>query len=452
MKLLSKVVWSEGMYLGPHHFQAQNRYFEDSVHFAIASLWDIGYGFISLQMDDQAIRNGAVAILNARGIFSDGLPFEMPACDQLPNARHVSEHFPLSSDAVTVYLAIPSLTDDGPNCDLQTNAASPTSRFIGALKTLPDENTGRDDKPIHLGRKNIQLLIEGEAIEDLLTLPVARVIRAAGGSFTFDPSFIPPCTKLHASERLVTIARSLVGILEEKSSAISERQQQSQGRFRAGMSSTEVSEFWFLHAINSSLSGLRHFLLSKHGHPEELYLEMLRLGGALCTFGLQSHPRSLPLYNHNDLGTCFDALEDHIRRHLEIVVPTQAISIPLSPTANYFYKGEVKDSRCVDRSRWIFGIHSPIGEADLIMKAPQLVKICSAKFVPELVRRALPGLELSHLPVAPTAISPRYDTQYFAVSKAGPCWDHIVQSREIGIYVPGEFHEPEIQLTVILDK
>ena len=29
MKHLSRLVWSEGMYLGPHHFQAQSRYFED---------------------------------------------------------------------------------------------------------------------------------------------------------------------------------------------------------------------------------------------------------------------------------------------------------------------------------------------------------------------------------------------------------------------------------------
>ena len=29
MKQLSKVVWSEGMHLGPHHFQVQSRFFEE---------------------------------------------------------------------------------------------------------------------------------------------------------------------------------------------------------------------------------------------------------------------------------------------------------------------------------------------------------------------------------------------------------------------------------------
>ena len=49
MKLLSKIVWSEGMYLAPHHFQAQTRYFEDSIHFAVSNLWPHSYGFADIQ-------------------------------------------------------------------------------------------------------------------------------------------------------------------------------------------------------------------------------------------------------------------------------------------------------------------------------------------------------------------------------------------------------------------
>ena len=45
MKTLTKPVWSEGMYLGPHHFQAQNRYFEDALNFVTESLWRDAHGF-----------------------------------------------------------------------------------------------------------------------------------------------------------------------------------------------------------------------------------------------------------------------------------------------------------------------------------------------------------------------------------------------------------------------
>jgi type VI secretion system protein ImpJ len=83
---------------------------------------------------------------------------------------------------------------------------------------------------------------------------------------------------------------------------------------------------------------------------------------------------------------------------------------------------------------------------------PRLVKICSKEFVPKLVARALPGLTLRHLPVPPPAISPRVDMQYFAMDKAGACWDHMVATRRLGVYVPGELPEPYIQLLVVLES
>ena len=88
----------------------------------------------------------------------------------------------------------------------------------------------------------------------------------------------------------------------------------------------------------------------------------------------------------------------------------------------------------------------------MIQGTPRLAKICSSQFVPELVKRALPGCALTHLPVPPAAISARVETQYFGVTKAGPCWDHIVQSKRVGIYVPGELPAPELELMVVLES
>jgi type VI secretion system protein ImpJ len=451
MKLLSKIVWAEGMYLAPHHFQAQNRYFEDSVHFATASLWNNGYGFSACQIDADALRNGTVTLVNACGIFADGLPFDIPECDSPPESRNIADLFPPTADHLTINLAIPRWLPDGQNCKLESGP-DPETRYSGVVEMLHDENTGRDEKPVQLGHKNIRLVLESEANDDLLTLPLARIRRDGAGHFVFDPAFVPPNIRLSASERLTEMLQRLVEILEEKSSVVSQDQQQAAGKFQAGMSARHVAQFWFLHAINSSLSPLRHLLLSKHGHPEELFREMSRLAGALCTFGLDTHPRSLPAYNHRDPGAGFDLLDEHIRRHLEIVVPSQAILIPLKGVDRYFYEGEIKDQRCFGSSRWILGVHSPIGEAELISRVPQLVKVCSAKFVPELVKRALPGLTLKHLEVPPTAISAKVESQYFTISRSGPCWEHIMQSRNVGVYVPGEVPSPQMELVVILES
>jgi type VI secretion system protein ImpJ len=80
------------------------------------------------------------------------------------------------------------------------------------------------------------------------------------------------------------------------------------------------------------------------------------------------------------------------------------------------------------------------------------VKICSARFVLELIKRALPGLPLNHLAVAPAQIAAKVESQYFALSRGGPCWDHLIQTRQVGIYVPGEIPAPELNLIVLLDE
>jgi type VI secretion system protein ImpJ len=98
------------------------------------------------------------------------------------------------------------------------------------------------------------------------------------------------------------------------------------------------------------------------------------------------------------------------------------------------------------------GIQSKIGEAELIAKTPQFLKLCSAKFVPDLVKRAMAGLALTHVQVPPSAIATKVDSQYFTVNRSGPCWEHIMQTRKVGAYVPGEIPSPMLELVVILDN
>ena len=114
MKYLSRVVWSEGMYLAPHHFQVQSRYFEDSIRFIASSLWYQSYGLIGGQLDAQALVNGTVSVLHARGIFPDGLAFHMPESDPLPKTRNIADLFPVARDKVTVMLAVPPRRPEGP--------------------------------------------------------------------------------------------------------------------------------------------------------------------------------------------------------------------------------------------------------------------------------------------------------------------------------------------------
>ena len=346
MKQLSRVVWSEGMHLAPHHFQAQARYFEDAVHFSTSALWFAGYGLTGCELDQEALTNGTVSIVHARGILPDGLAFNMPESDPLPAARNITEDFPPVSDRLMIHLGIPAYIPDAVNCILPGDETATISRYSAEERQLHDENTGRDEKSVQVGRKNIGLYLDAEITPNLVTLPLARIMRDGAGHFIFDKDFIPPCLRITASERLMLIIRRLIEIMEEKSRLLARTGAQG-GEMAAGFSQREIAGFWFLHCVNSSLAMLRNLCYSKQGHPEEVFVELSRLAGALCTFGMDSHPAKLPLYNHNRLDDCFGALDEHIRFHLETVLPTNCVTIPLEPVANYFHAGEITDQRCL---------------------------------------------------------------------------------------------------------
>jgi len=450
MKLLSRVVWSDGMYLGPHHFQVQSRYFEDSIQFATSALWFASYGLAGVELDSEALYNGTVSLLHARGLFPDGLAFNMPESDALAAPRVITDLFPPTADGLTMLLAISRRKPNGSNCSLPDNPADDgraDARYVAEPQVIHDENTGYDERTVRLGRKNIRIVAETEPVGDFLTLPLGRVLRDGSGHFVYDSRFVPPVLQIGASPRLLLLLQRLIEILDAKSLAIG-----AAGRGNADFSTREIANFWLLHAINSALAPLRHLQASKQHHPEQLFLELSRLAGSLCTFALESQPRDLPLYDHQNPSECFEELDRHIRAHLETIVPTNCISIPLTSTGEYFHDGDVADTRALGPARWILALRADTGEAEIMTRAPQLVKVCSPPFVRELVKRAMPGLALSHLPVPPPAVSARADTQYFGLSRSGPCWDHITKTRRVGVYVPGEFPNPKVEILVVVEN
>jgi type VI secretion system protein ImpJ len=323
-------------------------------------------------------------------------------------------------------------------------------RFTAEERPLFDESTGQDQRPVFLARKNLRLVLDTEPLDGLEVIPIARIVRDGSG-FAVDPQFVPPCLNISASSRLMLICHQLMEILTEKSRVLASSNT-GMGDLAGGIAVRQVANFWFGHAVNTALASLRHLGLTKHGHPEELFRILSTLAGALCTFGLDSQPVQLPLYDHLNLTEIFDLLDRHIKDHLEMLQPTNCVAIPLQAAAKYMYEGDIKDDRCLSRARWILAIRSPLGEASLISATPRLVKICSARFVPELVRRALPGMVLTHLPVPPAALSPRVDFQYFGINREGPCWDDISKIKRVGVYVPGDLPDPEVELFALLES
>ena len=440
------------MHLAQHHFQLQSAYFEQIAGAAMSDLFAAPYGMLGCELDESALLNDSVVIASAWGIMPDGTPFSFPD-EPAPEPLALSEAFSPTRSWHLVLLALPAAQPGRANCDLSggNGSATPSLRFSVSERPMPDEITGGDVRPVQLARKNFRLLLDADVPDGLVTMPIARVQRDGSGHFAIDHRWVGPCLRLSGSRRLQDLVGRMVQMLEERAGAMVAERTASAGA--AEYAPREVVSFWFLHTLNTALPELRHFQRTGLAHPEQLYLSLSQLAGALCTFSLTSTPRDLPAYDHEAPEESFAALERHIREHLDVMLPADAITLGIRPTEPSFYAAAITDARCLDpRAHWYLGIRSSAPAADVIARAPRLIKVCSSKFIARLVKEAYPGLAIEHLPSPPPDISPRLGTHYFTVRPLEPCWKSIVDTREVGVYVPAALPDAELELKVVLDR
>jgi type VI secretion system protein ImpJ len=455
MKQLSHIVWNEGMHLAQHHFQAQSRFFEDTVQFALSSLFFKPYGLIACELDADALLNDTVSLVHARGIMPDGLLFDIPSSDPALPTLPIRDRFLPTSDSHLVLLAIPAYRADQANFATNGAASAPASsplRYSAESAVVRDDMTGRDERSLTVGRKNFRLLLDVDVTDTsesgLIALPIARVRRDGAGHFVYDPDYIAPSLHIGASPRLMSLLHRLVEVLDAKAESITHGRRGSSDEF----AQKEVASFWLLHAINAAVPTLRHHLQARRVHPERLYVDLARLAGSLCTFSLDTHPRALPAYDHDHPEGCFDSLDRHVRAHLDLAAPSSDSAIPLTQSGPNLYTALVRDARSFGPARWILGVRSSLPANELAARVPPLIKVRSSKFVLELVRRAYPGLKLDHLPYPPASIQPRRDTQYFAIERAGPCWETIVSTQEVGVHVPDSIPNVSLELAIVAEQ
>ena len=444
-KQLESVVWTKGTFLSPQHLQHQERFLEDLSQFQVESFTFRPWGFRTLEISHAALAAGSFVITHASGIFADGLAFDFPNSDPPPDAKLLVDCFAQDRDTVELYLAVPQLHERGMNLATRDGG----SRYRAEVELFHDENTGLSERPVQVARKNLRLLAEGDPQEGYVTLRVARIRRMETGVFRMEPRFAPPLVDFYASEYLTSIARRLVEILSARSTAIAGMRRQK-NQSLADFTSADIANFWLLYTANTALPIIRHLFETRRGHPEQLFASMLMLAGALTTFSHDTHPRDLPVYEHDNLGECFTALDERLRALLDTVIPANFVALPLTPLQTAIYGTSIDDDKYLVNTKMYLAIRADAPHAEIIERTPQLVKVSSANQVEHLVRRALPGVPLTYVASPPNAIPIKVNYHYFSLSQGGGAWEAIVRGRNIAAYIPAGLPGPQMELIILL--
>lgn len=439
----NRIIWSEGMFLQPQHFQQHDRYLERIIEHRAAASASYGWGFLSLELDANALALGKVQIAAARGVLPDGTAFHFPDEDASPDPLEIG---PEVKDELIV-LALPVRRPGSVESTPATGDPDALARFAVVDSEVADSNsTSESSALVELGSLRLRLFRARDVTDAYCTLGVARVIeRRADNQVVLDNTYIPPTLHVGAQQVLARYVRDLHGLLHQRGDALGARLSQPG---RGGVA--EIADFLMLQTINRYEPLFAHLGIASLLHPERLYSLCLAVAGDFATFSAGSRrPATFPDYQHDDLRACFTPLIADIRRALSMVLEQSAIAIDLQDRKYGVRVATIADLELLKSASFVFAVNAQLPAEALRTRFPAQVKIGPAERIRDLVNLQLPGIPLHSLPVAPRQIPYHAGFNYFEMERGGELWKQLERSGGLAMHIAGEFPGLEIEFWAI---
>jgi type VI secretion system protein ImpJ len=403
-----------------------------------------------LNVDEDRLDNGELALLECTCILPDGLVIDMPDSDPLPDARNLQEVFPEDETRLRAFLAVPDERQDGRNVQLRNATQQRETRFIADSIHVHDENSGENERPVEVAETNVQLRFRNEAQEGYSTLPIVEIERTTGG-FSMSTHFLPPCLHLNASDRLTELTRQTLELLVSKSDELTERRQDAFSQRE--LSPSDVMALNLLGTVNSYIPQFKQYRSHGQHHPRELFRALASLAGELSTYvkDAQVHPRDLPTYKHEAPGEGFQQLERILRRMIGAATPSSGYErIALQREQENQYVASVSQDILSDAGLFLIARSEQHSEEKLTNGLPNMLRVASPNTIDSVLQSYTQALSVETTRRLPTGIPVDDEATYFKLEKRGPFWESILEEEGIAIFLPSDFSDVEIELMAAL--
>lgn len=432
-----RVIWSQGMFLRPHHFQQQERHLSYELHARVTAAHRFAWGFGELLLDESALAMGQLGLQRAHGVLPDGSPFALGDHDPLPAALEIPHDLRDEWICLAVPLARTGTTEVDWN---DGSAGSAAARWAVQDSSLRDATQASDDpEDVQTGRLRLRLVRSRDVGDGMAALAVARVRERRGQQVLLDDKYIAPQYRLDASRQLSQTVVLLHGLIRQQAQSIAS----SMGQVTHGVS--EMSEFLKLIALNRAEPVWRQLAATPEAHPIDLHSAALALLGELATFEEPERvPPEYPVYRHDDLQSSFAPLVVDLRRLLSAVPLRRAIQIELLERGRGVYTALIAETSLLDSAAFVLAVNAQVPGEQLRQRVPSHCKLGPSDKLKDIVQLALPGIPLRVLPAAPRQLPFHAGFQYFELDREGDLWHQLKPKGALAMHVAGEF--PGLQL------
>ncbi len=442
MSLDSKVIWSEGMFLNPHHFQQQERYIERYIDGKCTAYGAYGWGIHHIEIDQELLKLGKISLINAKGVFPDGTPFSFPDQNDLPPVFEVPEN---THDKI-VYLAIP-VKRPGAIDVLPEKETQGLARYYSSKQSVRDTSIeGGDNTEIDIGKLRMRLLLESDDMSGYAGIGILRISEAREDkNILLDEEYIPTCFDCHASAKLSGFLSELAGLLHHRGESIAGRLADTQ---RGG--TAEIADYMLLQLVNRLEPLTLHLSQMQGLHPVELYSEVVQMVGELSTFvTTNKRPPVFPPFMHDNLQTTFVPIINALRQCLSMVYEQTASALTLVEKKFGIRVAQISDRTLIDSAMFVLAVRANIPENKIQTLFPAQVKVGPVDRIRQLVNAAMPGIPLKVLPVAPRQIPYHSGYTYFEFERNNNYWKELRHSGGIALHIGGDFPGLELELWTI---
>jgi type VI secretion system protein ImpJ len=437
----NKVVWTQGLFLQPHHFQQEARHFEQLVDARVRGTGPHSWGFTELVLDDGQLTLGRIALRSAAGVLPDGTPFAMPQWEAVPPPFEV----PADLKGETIYLAVPVARSGVTEVDFGSGGDE-MLRYRVATEELRDHsNAGDDPEPVQTAQLALRLIRARDLTDGFAALGVVRVIeRRSDNQVVLERNYIAPQVRIEATGQLSATASLLHGLIQQRSRLLASRMGQ------LGGGTSEFGEFVMLQSLNRAEPLFRQLAGAPSAHPREFYFACLQLAGELATFSTsERHPPEYPVYKHDELQQVFLSVVEDLRRLLSIPLERHAEQIELTEHKHGVRTAVVKDLDLLKSAGFVLAVTAQLPAEQLRQRFPSQSKLGPVAKLRDLVNLQLPGVALRSLPVAPRQLPFHAGYHYFELDKGGELWKQLERDGNLALHVAGDFPGLDIELWAI---
>jgi type VI secretion system protein ImpJ len=445
MSWKNKVIWSEGLFLQPQHFQQQNRFTEDYVESRSGSLRSYSWGFTELTVDQDLLAIGKVAIASAKGVFADGTPFNIPENDDPPPPLDIGEDARNS----IVYLSLATRRPGAIEVSSGTGDDEGLMRYQVREHEVPDVTRDSESSALmQVGTLRTKLLRDQDQRSEYACLGIAHVVEArVDKQVVLDDSYIVPVLDVQAAATLAGFLSELQGLLHHRAESLAGRVSD------AGKGAAEIADFLLLQIVNRSEPFIAHLAAGHLMHPEDLYRILLGLAGELATFTSTSkRPGQFPTYRHEELKSTFEPVMTALRDSLTSVLEQTAILLPLKDRRYGIRVAQLGEPGLVDTATFVLAVSADLPVEQIQQRLPAQLKIGHPNVIKDLVNLQLPGIAIRPLPVAPRQIPFHAGHVYFELDRAGDHWPGVRDSGAFAMHVGGDIPGIELEFWAIRSK